>query len=78
MLQYNIDLNGKTILVTGAAGFIGSNTHPPTQAEVCRVVQVVQATNTHARVWLRDTLETMVVFSRRRKQREPVDLPALW
>lgn len=25
MLQYNVDLNGKTILVTGAAGFIGSN-----------------------------------------------------
>ena len=25
MLEYNIDLNGKTILVTGAAGFIGSN-----------------------------------------------------
>lgn len=25
MLQYNIGLNGKTILVTGAAGFIGSN-----------------------------------------------------
>ena len=25
MLSYNIDLNGKTILVTGAAGFIGSN-----------------------------------------------------
>ena len=25
MLAYNIDLNGKTILVTGAAGFIGSN-----------------------------------------------------
>ena len=25
MLQYNMDLNGKTILVTGAAGFIGSN-----------------------------------------------------
>ena len=25
MLQYNIDLKGKTILVTGAAGFIGSN-----------------------------------------------------
>ena len=25
MLQYNIDLTGKTILVTGAAGFIGSN-----------------------------------------------------
>ena len=25
MLKYNIDLNGKTILVTGAAGFIGSN-----------------------------------------------------
>lgn len=25
MLQYNIDLSGKTILVTGAAGFIGSN-----------------------------------------------------
>ena len=25
MVQYNIDLNGKIILVTGAAGFIGSN-----------------------------------------------------
>ena len=25
MLQYNIDLNSKAILVTGAAGFIGSN-----------------------------------------------------
>ena len=25
MVQYNVDLNGKTILVTGAAGFIGSN-----------------------------------------------------
>ena len=25
MLQYNIDLNRKTVLVTGAAGFIGSN-----------------------------------------------------
>ena len=25
MLQYNISLNGKTILVTGTAGFIGSN-----------------------------------------------------
>ena len=25
MLQYNIDLNGKTIIVTGATGFIGSN-----------------------------------------------------
>ena len=25
MLQYNIDLNGKTVLVTGTAGFIGSN-----------------------------------------------------
>ena len=25
MLQYDIDLNGKTVLVTGAAGFIGSN-----------------------------------------------------
>ena len=25
MLEYNIDLTGKTILVTGAAGFIGSN-----------------------------------------------------
>ena len=25
MVQNNIDLNGKTILVTGAAGFIGSN-----------------------------------------------------
>ncbi len=25
MVQYNIDLNGKTVLVTGATGFIGSN-----------------------------------------------------
>ena len=25
MVNYNIDLTGKTILVTGAAGFIGSN-----------------------------------------------------
>ena len=25
MLQYNINLKGKTILITGAAGFIGSN-----------------------------------------------------
>lgn len=25
MLDYNIDLSGKTILVTGAAGFIGSS-----------------------------------------------------
>ena len=25
MLKYNIDLNGKTVLVTGTAGFIGSN-----------------------------------------------------
>ena len=25
MLKYNIDLAGKTVLVTGAAGFIGSN-----------------------------------------------------
>ena len=25
MLKYNIDLNGKAVLVTGAAGFIGSN-----------------------------------------------------
>ncbi|MCD8291716.1 MAG: GDP-mannose 4,6-dehydratase, partial [Prevotella sp.] len=25
MLEYNINLNGKTILITGAAGFIGSN-----------------------------------------------------
>lgn len=25
MLQYNIDLKGKTVIVTGAAGFIGSN-----------------------------------------------------
>lgn len=25
MLQYNIDLTGKTVLITGAAGFIGSN-----------------------------------------------------
>lgn len=25
MVEYNIDLKGKTILVTGAAGFIGSN-----------------------------------------------------
>lgn len=25
MVDYNISLDGKTILVTGAAGFIGSN-----------------------------------------------------
>ena len=25
MVQYNVDLKGKTVLVTGAAGFIGSN-----------------------------------------------------
>ena len=25
MVKFNLDLNGKTILVTGAAGFIGSN-----------------------------------------------------
>ena len=25
MLEYNIELSNKTILVTGAAGFIGSN-----------------------------------------------------
>ena len=25
MLKYNVKLDGKTILVTGAAGFIGSN-----------------------------------------------------
>ena len=25
MVQYNVSLNGKTVLVTGAAGFIGSN-----------------------------------------------------
>ena len=25
MLEYNIKLEGKTVLVTGAAGFIGSN-----------------------------------------------------
>ena len=25
MVEYNIDLSGKTILVTGSAGFIGSN-----------------------------------------------------
>ena len=25
MLQYNVDLKGKTVLITGAAGFIGSN-----------------------------------------------------
>ena len=25
MVNYNIDLTGKTVLVTGAAGFIGSN-----------------------------------------------------
>ena len=25
MLKYNVELNGKRILVTGAAGFIGSN-----------------------------------------------------
>ena len=25
MLPYNVELDGKTVLVTGAAGFIGSN-----------------------------------------------------
>ena len=25
MVEYNVNLEGKTILVTGAAGFIGSN-----------------------------------------------------
>ena len=25
MVKYNVDLDGKTVLVTGAAGFIGSN-----------------------------------------------------
>ena len=25
MLEYNVNLEGKTVLVTGAAGFIGSN-----------------------------------------------------
>lgn len=25
MVQYNVSLHGKTVLVTGAAGFIGSN-----------------------------------------------------
>ena len=25
MVQYNVNLEGKTVLVTGAAGFIGSN-----------------------------------------------------
>ena len=25
MLEYNVSLEGKTVLVTGAAGFIGSN-----------------------------------------------------
>ena len=25
MVEFNVDLHGKTILVTGAAGFIGSN-----------------------------------------------------
>ena len=25
MLSYNVELDGKTVLVTGAAGFIGSN-----------------------------------------------------
>ena len=25
MVEYNVNLEGKTVLVTGAAGFIGSN-----------------------------------------------------
>lgn len=43
MVKYNINLEGKTVLVTGAAGFIGSNlVKPEGRIEtVCRMVHSI-------------------------------------